>query len=255
MCSLLILAPFAGVLFGGLWTSEFVVTASSELVLLTVRDSLMTSIVVASLTTAAAIVAVGLLVRRRYVPAEAKWAWVLAVPLAFSVIVRLYSILVLLAKEGLVNLLFSRLCLSFLRFDVLYTDTAVAFGLGIFLFPYAVIMASTVVGEQRREAVIALVGAGASFPRAYCSAALRPFWIELTGVFMVIMLLALGYFLTPAVLGGPQSRSISYVIYDWYMHSADFGKCIAMSTALMGVEALAAIVWLTLAYGKGRFRE
>jgi ABC-type spermidine/putrescine transport system permease subunit I len=251
--SLCVLAPFACII-GGIKTPRLLSPGIDPLTLRVIAESALMSGTVGLLSLVVSLLVTMAVVSFRYCPSDARLAWFCAVPMVFSVIVRLYTMLVLLGSKGIVNQILGKIGLAGLHLEILYTDKAVLLGLVTFLFPYAVTMTATIVGDRRRGEITAMIAAGASFPRSFFSAVVQRCRLELFGVFLVTTVVALGYFLTPAVLGGPQSRSISYVVYTRYMYLADIETCLRITGTLLMLEMAATILWFSLYCWKGQKR-
>jgi len=134
------------------------------------------------------------------------------VPFFLSVLVRNYIWMILLQKTGLLNQALGRLGLVREPLDLMYNETGVLIAMVNMLLPYVifpVLSALLAIPPELRQASASL-GAGA----------VRTFWritlpLSLPGVAaggLLVFIVSLGFFITPALLGGPKQMMISNLI-------------------------------------------
>jgi putative spermidine/putrescine transport system permease protein len=165
-----------------------------------------------------------------------------------SILVRTTAWVVLLQTNGLINNLFiwlgiisEPLQLIFNRFGTLVSMTHV-------LLPFAIIPILNVmrtIPKSQRDASLSL-GAGPieTFIRVYFPQSLR-------GVIVgggTVFILALGFYVTPALTGGPSDQMLSFYIADFIKKSLNWGMAAALSMLL-----LAAVIFLLSVYGSIRW--
>lgn len=165
-----------------------------------------------------------------------------------SILVRTTAWVVLLQTNGLINNLFiwlglitEPLQLIFNRFGTLVSMTHV-------LLPFAIIPILNVmrtIPKSQRDASLSL-GAGPieTFIRVYFPQSLR-------GVIVgggTVFILALGFYVTPALTGGPSDQMLSFYIADFIKKSLNWGMAAALSMLL-----LAAVIVLLSVYGSVRW--
>ena len=165
-----------------------------------------------------------------------------------SILVRTTAWVVLLQTNGLINNLFiwlgiisEPLQLIFNRFGTLVSMTHV-------LLPFAIIPILNVmrtIPKSQRDASLSL-GAGPieTFIRVYFPQSLR-------GVIVgggTVFILALGFYVTPALTGGPSDQMLSFYIADFIKKSLNWGMAAALSMLL-----LAAVILLLSIYGSIRW--
>jgi putative spermidine/putrescine transport system permease protein len=165
-----------------------------------------------------------------------------------SILVRTTAWVVLLQTNGLINNLFiwlgiisEPLQLIFNRFGTLVSMTHV-------LLPFAIIPILNVmrtIPKSQRDASLSL-GAGPieTFVRVYFPQSLRGVLVGGGTVFI----LALGFYVTPALTGGPSDQMLSFYIADFIKKSLNWGMAAALSMLL-----LAAVVLLLSIYGSIRW--
>jgi len=134
------------------------------------------------------------------------------VPFFLSVLVRNYIWMILLQKTGLLNQALARLGLVREPLDLMYNETGVLIAMVNMLLPYVIfpVLSSLLAIPPELRQASASLGAGAA----------RTFWrvtlpLSLPGVAaggLLVFIVALGFFITPALLGGPKQMMISNLI-------------------------------------------
>lgn len=161
-------------------------------------------------------------------------------PLWTSVLVRSYTWMVLLGREGLVNTALQWLGLTDGPVRLMFTPFAVYLGMVQILLPLMVltlygVMADIDGGLSRAARIL-----GASPWRAFLHVYL-PLTVPgiVTGC-VLVFILALGFFITPALLGGPRLRMLANLI-DFEVHETlNWAQAAAIAVVLLAAT-LAAI--------------
>ena len=133
-------------------------------------------------------------------------------PYFTSIIVRTYSWMVILGRQGLLNNLFLEVGLIDEPIPMLYNTFAVVVGMTYVLLPYLVLTLYAAMKSIDPSLMRAARGMGASgfyiFRRIYLP-------LTLNGVFsgcLIVFILAIGFFITPALMGGPDDVMIAMLI-------------------------------------------
>jgi ABC-type spermidine/putrescine transport system permease subunit I len=133
-------------------------------------------------------------------------------PLWISVLVRTFSWLLLLERNGPINRMLIGSGLTTAPLEVLFTPTAVIIGMVHVLMPYAILPIYAALVRVDPALLRASDGLGATklttFRRVLLPLSARGVITAATFVF----LLSLGFFITPAVLGGAKSTNLSMLI-------------------------------------------
>lgn len=133
-------------------------------------------------------------------------------PLWTSVLVRSYAWVALLQTNGLVNTALLQLGLIRAPLTLLYTETAVIIAMSHVLLPFMILPIYSVVREIPRDLSRAAQSLGARARREF-TAVLLPLSVPgITAGCVMVFVLALGFFITPALLGGPRTMMISLLI-------------------------------------------
>lgn len=169
-------------------------------------------------------------------------------PLWTSVLVRTYAWMVLLQKNGVVNQLLMGSGITAEPLRLLYTEGAVVLAMSHVLLPFMVLpIFSALRGipdDYNRAAQMLGASEWATFREVI-------FPLSLPGVTsgcLMVFLLALGFFVTPALIGGPQQMMIATLVSQQVREMLDW----SFAGALVGV--LLAFVLLIAALFKRAVR-
>ncbi len=134
------------------------------------------------------------------------------VPLWISVLVRTFSWMLLLERNGPVNALLQWAHITDAPIKMLFNDFAVHLGMVHVLMPYAILPIYAAMLKVDPRLVLASDGLGASgaqtFLRVFLPLTMRGVAAGATFVF----LLALGFYITPALLGGLHNLTVAMLI-------------------------------------------
>ena len=161
-------------------------------------------------------------------------------PLWISVLVRTFSWMLLLERNGPINRFIVATGLHDQPLSILFNHTAVLIGMVHVLLPYAVLPIYAAIVRIEPALLRASEGLGAS-PATTFRRVLFP--LSLTGVATAAtftFLLALGFFVTPALLGGASSITLSMLIDGFVTDRLDWPLAAAASVLLL-VAALAVV--------------
>jgi len=157
------------------------------------------------------------------------------VPYFTSIIVRTYAWMVLLGRNGLINETLIALGLVAEPLDLLYTKTAVVIGMVYVLLPYMVLTLFATMKAIDPSLMRAARGLGAgslyAFRRVY-------FPLSLHGVVsgsLIVFILAIGFFITPALMGGPTDVMIAMLIERAVEITLDWPGAAVMSLVLLAL--------------------
>jgi ABC-type spermidine/putrescine transport system permease subunit I len=176
-------------------------------------------------------------------------------PLCTSTLVRTYSWVVLFQDHGVINRFLLAVHLIKEPLQVLYTEFAVLVGMVHVLLPLMILPIYSVLKNLDRNLIRAARNLGAS---NFWIFTMVIFPLSLPGVgagVMFVFILALGFYITPAVLGGPRTMMISTLIeyqinrlLNW-----DFASAIAfmlLLTTVIMIVAFNKIVGLDKLYSE-----
>jgi putative spermidine/putrescine transport system permease protein len=174
-------------------------------------------------------------------------------PLLVSVVVRSFGWLVILGPNGLVNWVIVRLGLVTDPLRLLYTETAIVVGLAHVFLSFMVLSIATALDRIDSIMVRAAQSLGAP-PRQVFFRVILP--LSLPGVVagsLIVFTLGTSAFITPALLGGPRVKVMSYLAYQQTLLLSDWPYGGAIAFILLAVTAASVITYLR-ALESGRFK-
>jgi ABC-type spermidine/putrescine transport system permease subunit I len=168
--------------------------------------------------------------------------WVM-LPFWTSFLVRTFAWIVLLSQRGPINRLVDALGLSDQPLELIYNFTGVMIGMVHALMPLAVITMLSVMTniDPRLQSAAATLGArgGQAFWRIY-------FPLSLPGVAaagLMVFITALGFFITPALLGGRRQTMIAQVIIIQVQDLLNWSFAGALAVVLLAAALLIFILY------------
>lgn len=156
---------------------------------------------------------------------------VVLISMFFGILLRNFAWVVMLQMQGPLNDVIE--VLGFERQRFLGTMPAVLMGMTHVLFPFMVLPLYAVLRGIDMRLVLAAESLGAPQWRAFWDIYIP---MSLPGFFagaLLVFVLALGFFITPAVLGSPQQSLLSQLMYAQFYRQAAFGRAGAMAVVLM----------------------
>jgi putative spermidine/putrescine transport system permease protein len=157
----------------------------------------------------------------------------------FGILLRNFAWVVFLQYQGPLNDVLELLGVHRVRF--LGTTPAVLMGMTHILFPYMLLPLYSVLRGIDRRLVLAAQSLGATPTRAFWQVYVP---LSVPGFFagsLLVFVLALGFFVTPAMLGSQQQSLLSQLMFTQFDKTAAFGRAGAMALVLI-VAAIAFIV-------------
>ena len=180
----------------------------------------------------------------------ARWVRVLVViPLLISVIVRTYAWMVLLGTHGLVNEALQALSLTTEPVKLLYSFPGVIVGMVYVMLPLAVLTLESVMRNIDPNVMRAAHNLGASKTQAFWRIFFPLTLPGLAGSALLVFITSLGYYITPALLGGPKDAVIAMLIARQVEISMNWGfasslAVLLLATTLAGFLAVNRVVGL-----------
>lgn len=163
------------------------------------------------------------------------------VPFWVSGVVRTLAWVILLQDSGVINSMLKAIGLSPIK--LIRTQTGVVIGMAQVLLPFMILPLYAVMKTIDLRLVQAARSLGASPVRAFLQIYLP---LSLPGVYagtIIVFILALGFYITPALLGGPRSTMLSTLIQHQVLSLLNWGRGGAMGVVLL----VATFVLLALA--------
>jgi putative spermidine/putrescine transport system permease protein len=170
----------------------------------------------------------------RLPPNIARWALLLALfPFWTSILVRLYAFQLILGKLGL-----------------LFTQTATVIGMVSYLLPYLIVIFYGGMVGIDTNLIRAARTLGASGPRAFRHVFFPLSRPALYSGTLLVFVIGLGFFLTPALLGSPSGITVAMYIQQ-QVNIASWGEAAAMGVGLL-VAALVVYYFFDRLFGVER---
>ena len=158
---------------------------------------------------------------------------VILMPFWVSIIIRLFAFTTILGQQGIIN---SGLSLFHLGpLPLLYNSFATVVGMVAYLLPYLILV---LVSAMRSIDVSLLTAArtmGASERRVFLDIYFPQIRPTLLSGTVLVFVLGLGFFLTPAILGGPRDLTIPIFIQQ-QIQVYQWGKAAAMGVVLLAIS-------------------
>lgn len=167
-------------------------------------------------------------------------------PYFTSVIVRTFAWVVILGRQGIVNLWLVSLGLVGAPVDLLYREFAVILGMTYVLLPFMILTNYTVMRGIDQRYMRAAYSLGASkffvFRRIFLPLSLPGVW----GGVLLVFILAIGFFITPALMGGSNEMTVSMLIEREVEITLNWAFASAIATVLLVVTLLVFVVYARL---------
>ena len=137
---------------------------------------------------------------------------IVVLPFFTSIIVRTYAWMVLLGRNGIVNQYVIALGITDKPLSLLYNQAGVVIGMTYVLLPYMVLTVYSVMRGIDPGLVRAAHSLGASRFQAFRRVFLPLSLPGIAGGTLLVFILSLGFFITPALMGGPGDIMIAMLI-------------------------------------------
>ncbi|MGW1029924.1 ABC transporter permease [Streptomyces sp. NPDC002577] len=210
------------------WYTDAFQGASLEILLTTLRISAETSLLslVIGFVLAAAV--------SRLKPLWAGLVMVIVVvPHFISALVRTYGWIILLGEHGVINNVLTDLHVPDAPIQLLYNELGVVIGTTSVMLPYTVLLLYAVMKgiDRRLMAAAASMGAGrvTIFRRVYVPL-VAP---GLVNAGVLCFILCLGYYITPALMGGPKQTMVASLIDTQVMKQDQWNGASALGIILL----------------------
>lgn len=171
-------------------------------------------------------------------------------PLWTSLLERTAAWLVLLQNEGLINKALIALGLTATPLPLVFNRTGVLIAMTHVLLPYMVLPIYSVVAAIPKNLMPAAASMGASPLRAFWRVLLP---LSLPGVYsgsLLVFMVATGYYITPALVGGAEDQMIASVIAFYATGTANWGMAGALGLVLLAMTMLLYAVYARLSQSK-----
>jgi spermidine/putrescine transport system permease protein len=161
-------------------------------------------------------------------------------PFWTNLLVRTYALMAILRTEGWINSFAGLFGLG--PFEMLHTNFAVIVGLVYVHLPFIVLPLYSTLDRLDRSLLEASLDLGAGHLRTIFQVVVPIAWPGIASAVMLCFIPALGSYLTPDLLGGPDSQMIASVIERQFKRANDWPFGAALSFMLMYLTLAALLV-------------
>lgn len=178
---------------------------------------------------------------------EGTWRNVLlvavALPFLTSILIRTYAWMAILGRNGVVNRLLQAAGLTSAPVPLMHNELGVYVGMVHVLLPFMILPVYSVMSGIDHRLLRAAQSLGASPRKALVSVF---FPLALPGIAsgaLLVFLIAIGFYITPALLGGPKQVMISNLIEVQVVELLNWGFGSALAFVLLGATVLLMVLF------------
>lgn len=165
------------------------------------------------------------------------------IPFWISVLTRAFGWLALLSSRGILNGWLEGMGIIDDPLRLVRNEFGVVVGMVHFMIPFAVFPIASAMRNLDERALMAARGMGASRTRIFAQVFVPMTAAGIVGASLLVFVFAIGFFITPAILGGGRSVMVAEMIYLRIFQSPDWGLAAAVSVILMvAISALLALL-------------
>jgi len=161
---------------------------------------------------------------------------IVVLPFLTSIIVRTYAWMVLLGSNGVVNQYLQALGLTHQPLRLLYNQAGVVVGMTYVLLPFMVLTLASVMRGIDPALVRAAHSLGASRWQAFRRVFLPLSAPGIAGGALLVFILSLGFFITPALMGGPSDVMIAMLIEREVEFTLNWSFASALAVILLALS-------------------
>lgn len=185
------------------------------------------------------------------IPARYSNIFMIMVLLPFwtSILVRTTAWVVVLQTNGVLNELFIRLGLTKTGVALIYNRYGVLIAMTHILLPYAILSLYSVMKGVPNIYVKAARSLGAGPIRAFIQAYFPQTLPGVGAAGMLTFILAVGYYITPAIVGGPDDQLASYYIANHVNNTLNWGLASALASILLAGVLLVYAIFVRITGG------
>jgi len=155
------------------------------------------------------------------------------VPFWTSILVRVAAWIVLLQSEGLVNHALQSLHLINQPLALLFNRTGVVIAMVHILLPFMILPLYSVMQSVPPTYLRAAVSLGSSPLAAFFRVYVPQTYPGIGAGALLVFILSIGYYVTPALLGGPDDQMLSYYIAQYTNVTVNWGMACALGALLL----------------------
>ena len=158
---------------------------------------------------------------------------VVLVPFWTSILVRVAAWIVLLQSEGLVNHALQGLHLVDHPLELLFNRTGVVISMTHILLPFMILPLYSVMAGVPPSYLRAAVSLGSTPLGAFLRVYVPQTYAGIGAGALLVFILSIGYYVTPALLGGPSDQMLSYYVAQYTNVTVNWGMACALGALLL----------------------
>jgi putative spermidine/putrescine transport system permease protein len=158
---------------------------------------------------------------------------VVVVPHFISALVRTYGWIIMLGDQGLVNHTLTTISAPGAPYQLLYNELGVVIGTTSMMLPYSVLLLYGVMRGVDRRLLAAAASMGAGRVRIFTRVYLPLIAPGLASAGLLTFILSLGYYITPALMGGPNQTMIATLINQQVTKENQWNEAAAQGVILL----------------------
>ena len=178
---------------------------------------------------------------------EGTWRNVLlmavALPFLTSILIRTYAWMAILGRNGVVNQLLQAAGLTSAPMRLMHNELGVYVGMVHVLLPFMILPVYSVMSGIDRRLLDAAQSLGASPRKALVSVFLPLALPGIASGALLVFLIAIGFYITPALLGGPKQVMISNLIEVQVMELLNWGFGSALAFVLLAATVVLMVLF------------
>lgn len=172
---------------------------------------------------------------------------VVLVPFWTSILVRVAAWIVLLQSGGIVNQTLTAVGLIDQPLALLFNRTGVVIAMVHILLPFMVLPLYSVMKGIPRDYVRAAVSLGSHPLGAFLRVYVPQTYAGVAAGSLLVFILGIGYYVTPALLGGPEDQMLSYSVAQYANVHLDWGMACALGGVLLAATLILYAIYRRLA--------
>lgn len=160
------------------------------------------------------------------------------VPFWTSILVRVAAWIVLLQREGLVNKSLMALSVTQEPLTLLFNRTGVIIAMVHILLPFMILPLYSVMKSVPPTYLRAAISLGSAPLAAFFRVYVPQTWAGIGAGTLLVFILSIGYYVTPALLGGADDQMLSYYIAQYTNVDINWGMACALGAVLLAATLL-----------------
>jgi ABC-type spermidine/putrescine transport system permease subunit I len=164
-------------------------------------------------------------------------------PFWTSLLVRTYAWMVILQRKGIVNSILLKLGVVSSPLTIMYNEFSVILGMVHVLLPFMILPIYGYLQIRDKNLELAAANSGAGPIKTFFLITLPLSKYSISAGCLLVFVIAIGFFITPALLGGKKVIMISMLIEEYVIEYLDWGFASAISFILLTMTLSIIIIY------------